>query len=286
MSNATYAGDRASLSPPGQHPLILWAVTAAGRVERFRTGAMTTVRALLFAVLIALAAPWPTTAAAEEVDLELVLAVDVSRSIDDDEFSLQRQGYAEAFTHPSVIQAIQSNPHRRIAVTFIEWAGADFQKVVVPWTVVSDPESGALFAEAIQREPRAFWGWTSISGAIDYSMRVFANSPHTSTRRVIDISGDGVNNSGRNSADARDEAVAAGVTINGLVIMNDRPTPGFFQMPQPALDDFYRTQVIGGPGAFVIAIDDFSTFAYAIVNKLVKEIAGDPRPTNLAGGTR
>jgi Protein of unknown function (DUF1194) len=235
---------------------------------------------LLGIVLVALAAAWP--AAAEEVDLELVLAVDVSRSIDDEEFALQRQGYAQAFTHPSVIHAIQSNSRGRIAVTFIEWAGADFQKIVVPWTIVSDAESGALFSEAIDREPRSFWGWTSISGAIDVSMRAFAASPHKAMRRVIDVSGDGVNNSGRASGDARDEAVGAGVTINGLVIMNDRPTPGFFQMPQPPLDEFYRSHVIGGPGAFVIAIDDFSTFAYAIVNKLIKEIAGEPLAHDVA----
>lgn len=218
----------------------------------------------------------------EDVDLALVLAVDVSRSIDDDEFTLQRQGYAEAFTHPAVIQAIQANPHRRIAVTFVEWAGADFQRVVVPWTVVSDAESGALFSEAIMREPRSFWGWTSVSGAIDFGMRVLEMNPHTPTRRVIDISSDGVNNSGRASTDARDEAVAAGITINGLVIMNDRPTPGFFQMPQPPLDEFYRDYVIGGPGAFVIAIDDFSSFAYAIINKLIKEIAGTTPARDLA----
>jgi hypothetical protein len=260
-------------------------LTAAGRVERFFKGAMTSIRSIFLAAVLAFAVAGHGPAAAEEVDLQLVLAVDVSRSIDDDEFNLQRQGYAQAFTHPSVIQAIQSNPHRRIAVAFVEWAGSDFQKTVVPWTVVSDPESGALFSEAIGREPRAFWGWTSISGAIDHSMRTLAASPHTSARRVIDVSGDGINNSGRNSGDARDEAVAAGVTINGLVIMNDRPTPGFFQMPQPALDDFYRAHVIGGPGAFVIAIDDFSSFAYAIVNKLVKEIAGEVLPTNVAEKT-
>jgi hypothetical protein len=241
------------------------------------------LRLILFASIL-LVVPWRPSATAAEVDLQLVLAVDVSRSIDDQEFALQRQGYAQAFTHPSVIQAIQANIHGRIAVTFVEWAGSDFQRVIVPWTVVSDPESGALFSEAINREPRAFWGWTSISGAIDYSMRQFEVSSHTSPRRVIDVSGDGINNSGRAANEARDEAVAAGVTINGLVIMNDRPTPGFFQMPQPPLDEFYRTNVIGGPGAFVIAIDDFSSFAYAIVNKLIKEIAGDPPPTNLAAG--
>lgn len=219
---------------------------------------------------------------ADDVDLALVLAVDVSRSIDDEEFALQKQGYAQAFTNPAVLQAVQSTARGRIAVTLIEWAGADFQRTVVPWTVVSDAESGALFAEALLREPRSFWGWTSISGAIDSSMRAFAANPHAAARRVIDISGDGVNNSGRIVTEARDEAVAAGVTINGLVIMNDRPTPGFYHMPQPPVDEFYRSNVIGGPGAFVLAIDDFSSFAYAIVNKLVREIAGDGPPVELA----
>lgn len=240
---------------------------------------MRLVSTLVLAIWALLA---PARAGAADVDLELVLAVDVSRSIDDDEFALQRQGYAKAFTHPSVLQAIQANPHRRIAVAFTEWAGADFQRMVVPWTVVSDEESGTLLAEAILKEPRSFWGWTSISGAIDHAMRVFATSSHTATRRVIDVSGDGVNNSGRLSSDARDEAIAAGVTINGLVIMNDRPTPGFFAMPQPPLDEFYRNNVIGGPGAFVIAIDDFSTFAYAIINKLIKEIAARPDGSSVA----
>ncbi len=225
-------------------------------------------------------------ASAVEVDLLLVLAVDVSRSIDDDEFALQRKGYAAAFTHPGVINAIRSNSQGKIAVAFIEWAGNDFQRTVVPWTVVSDEESGQLFAEAILREPRSFWGWTSISGAIDYSVELIKRSPHTAKRTVIDVSGDGINNSGRTSDEARDEAVRHGVVINGLVIMNDRPTPGFIFQPQPPLDIFYREHVIGGPGAFVIAIEDFSTFAYAIVNKLIREIAGVPPETGLANASR
>lgn len=241
-----------------------------------RRGALRSALAALL-VLAGLLAPGRPLAA-EDVDLALVLAVDVSRSIDDEEYALQRQGYAQAFSHPSVISAIQSSPNRRIAVTFIEWAGADFQRTVIPWTVISDAESGALFGEAILKEARSFWGWTSVSGAIDYSMTAFDSLPYDATRRVIDVSGDGVNNSGRLASDARDEAVAKGVTINGLVIMNDRPTPGFYQMPQPPLDEFYREQVIGGPGAFVIAIDDFSSFAYAIMNKLIKEIAQAPDP--------
>lgn len=221
-------------------------------------------------------------AGAENVDLELVLAVDVSRSIDDDEFALQRQGYAEALRNPRVIAAIQANPNHRIAVTLVEWSGADFQRVIVPWTVISDAESGGLVAESILEAPRSYYGWTSISSAIDFSRKLFQSSGHVGTRRVIDISGDGINNSGRPADAARDEAVEAGLVINGLVIMNDRPNPGYFQPPQVALDEFYRSSVIGGPGAFLITIEDFNSFAYAIINKLIKEIAATERPADLA----
>jgi hypothetical protein len=211
---------------------------------------------------------------ADAVDLELILAVDVSRSVDDEEAALQREGYAEAFRHPAVINAIQSNVNRRIAVAYVEWAGAHYQRLTIPWTIVSDAASGARYADLIMSQPRVSERWTSISGALDFSMRVFTISPFKGTRRVIDVSGDGVNNNGRPAIQARDEALAAGVTINGLVIMNERPTPGFSEFyPQPALDVFYREQVIGGPGAFVVAIEDFSTFAYAIRNKLIREIA-------------
>jgi hypothetical protein len=173
-----------------------------------------------------------------------------------------------------VIDAIQSNPNRRIAVAYVEWAGTHYQKLTIPWTIVGDAASGQRYADLIMRQPRVSERWTSISGAIDFSMRVFTLSPYQGTRRVIDISGDGVNNNGRPSADARDEALASGVTINGLVIMNDRPVPGFYEsFSQPPLDIFYRDHVIGGPGAFVVAIEDFSTFAYAIRNKLIREIA-------------
>lgn len=237
------------------------------------------LRVLAVVAFVALSAAG--VAAPLPVDLELVLAVDVSRSVDDEEYRLQKHGYADAFQHPAVLNAIQANPHHRIAVTLVEWAGADFQKVIVPWTVVSDAESGLLFSEAIRQAPRSFWGWTSISGAIDFSMPLFGR--YDTARKVIDVSGDGVNNSGRPAAMARDDAVRAGVTINGLVIMNDRPTPGFTeQRPQPPLDDFYRENVIGGPGAFLITINDFESFAHAIVNKLIKEIAGFPTAPGLS----
>jgi hypothetical protein len=238
------------------------------------------------AVLAAVVFAAGTAVAQEAVDLELILAVDVSRSIDDEEAALQREGYAEAFRHPAVINAIQSNANRRIAVAYVEWAGTQYQKLTIPWMIVSDAASGERYANIIMNQPRVSERWTSISGAIDFSMRVFALSPYKGTRRVIDISGDGVNNNGRPSSQARDEALAAGVTINGLVIMNDRPTPGFSEyFSQPALDVFYREQVVGGPGAFVIAIEDFSTFAYAIRNKLIREIASVDGEIGLAAAT-
>lgn len=235
---------------------------------------------IAFVALVMSAGIWP--ARAQPVDVALVLAVDVSRSIDDEEFQLQRRGYAQAFRHPSVLGAIRATRSGAIYVSFVEWAGSDFQRVVIPWTRVSDEESADLFAERVLQEPRSFWGWTSISGAIDYSARYFRQLPDEALRKVIDVSGDGVNNSGRPSELARDEAVAQGIVINGLVIMNDNPTPGGWRGPQVPLDQFYRDSVIGGPGAFMVAIDDFNTFAYAVMNKLVREITSLPPETRHA----
>jgi hypothetical protein len=239
------------------------------------------IRVLVLLSVAVLWAPSAPRADSAAVDLELVLAVDVSRSIDDDEYALQKRGYAEAFVNPAVLNAIRANPHQRIAVTLVEWAGSDFQRVVVPWTMISDEESGKLFSEAVLQSSRSFWGWTSISGAIDASVPLFGHG-YEGTRKVIDVSGDGVNNSGRPASMARDEAMAQGITINGLVIMNDKPNPGFVQRPQPPLDEFYRDNVIGGPGAFLVSIDDFESFAFAIVNKLVKEIARLPTAPGLS----
>jgi len=239
------------------------------------------ISALVVFFVAVLSAATPVRAQSTSVDIELVLAVDVSRSIDDDEYALQKRGYAEAFSNPAVLNAIRANPNQRIAVTLVEWAGSDFQRVVVPWTMISDEEGGKLFSEALLAAPRSFWGWTSISGAIDASVPLFGRA-YAGARKVIDVSGDGVNNSGRPAANARDDALAAGITINGLVIMNDKPNPGFIQRPQPPLDEFYRDNVIGGPGAFVVVIDDFESFSFAIVNKLIKEIAGLPTSPGLS----
>jgi hypothetical protein len=234
--------------------------------------------ALVGAVLLLAGAP--RGAEAEDVDLALVLAVDVSGSIDAEEYRLQRQGYADAFRHPAVIAAIQSAGRARIAVTYIQWAGPGFQRIAVPWTLVADAASGADFAARIEAAPRAPIRGTSISGAIDFSALQLTLNPHASLRRVIDVSGDGVNNSGRAPDLARDAALAQNIAINGLVIMDENPPP--WARYEEALDVHYRDHVVGGPGAFVIAVDGFDSFAQAILNKLIREISALPPATRLA----
>jgi hypothetical protein len=230
-------------------------------------------RILALVVIAALA--WPAAARALAVDLELVLACDVSRSMDDEELELQRQGYAGAFVHQAILQAIKSGVHGRIAVTMVEWAGANYQKVLVPWTLIDGPDAAENFAAAILATPKFSYNWTSISGAIDFSKTLFDTNQFEGTRRVIDISGDGVNNHGRPAHLARDDAVGMGITINGLAIINDRPGPGGWRpFQQQQLDVHYRENVIGGPGAFVMVAEDFNSFAFAVRNKLIREISG------------
>jgi hypothetical protein len=225
----------------------------------------------LLAAAAAMAAPRPV--AALPVDLELVLAVDCSRSIDVAEFALQIQGYASALRRPGIVRAIQSGIHRRIAVTYVQWAGTFLQSSVIEWTQIADEESATEFAERMASTPRTLsGGGTSLSGVIDYARGLFAENGFEGRRLVIDISGDGINNSGRQAAHARDEAVAMGLTINGLPILTEVPW----------LDDYFRDNVIGGVGAFVIPAPDFEAFASAIYNKLIREIAGDAWPAVLA----
>jgi hypothetical protein len=207
------------------------------------------------------------------VDLELVLAVDISRSVDDVEAKLQREGYVAAFTDRRVIEAIQSGAMGAIAVSYVEWAGAEYQRTLIDWFLINDGESAGEFASKIAALPRASMGWTSISGAIDHSARQFGRG-YSGTRRVIDISGDGINNSGRPAWVARDEAVLQGIVINGLPILNDRPN--FGRPAELELDKYYETYVIGGPGSFTIAAEDFESFAGAILAKLIREIAEVP----------
>ena len=211
---------------------------------------------------------------AADADLQIVLAADVSRSIDDGEFDLQRKGYAAALTDPRVLTAIHARANGALGVCFVEWSGEEEQHVVVDWTEIRDEEDAASVAAAILAAPRSFMGRTSISAAIDFSMSRFAAAKWQAPRRVIDISGDGTNNSGPSVTDARDQAIANGVTINGLAIVNDRPNLGYSAHTQPpgGLPFYYSQNVIGGPNAFLIVVKDFNSFADAMANKLAKEI--------------
>jgi hypothetical protein len=225
----------------------------------------------LITLLLAAPAVAQQRGTGEPVDLALVLAVDASGSVDQVRFELQKQGYVAAFRHPRVIGAITSGPTQSIAVIMMQWTGPALQVVAVPWTKVSDAASANALADKIAAAPRAlFGGGTSISGAIDTSMGLLFDNPYRTARRVIDVSGDGANNRGRPAAQARDEAVRAGVGINGLPIL----------ALEPDLDRYYEQNVIGGPGAFMVATKDFETFGEAILKKLIAEIAGTvPEPT-------
>src|SRR5271163_549824 len=211
---------------------------------------------------------------AQNTDLLLVLAADVSRSIDDGEFELQRKGYAAALTDPRVLKAIHATKSGAVAVCFIEWSGEEDQQVVVDWTEIHDEEDAGSVAAAILAAPRSFMGRTSISAAIDFAMARFAAAKWQANRRIIDISGDGTNNSGRSITEARDQAIAGGVTINGLAIINDKPNLGYSAHTQPpgGLPLYYKQNVIGGPNAFLLVVEDFNSFADAMANKLAKEI--------------
>lgn len=201
-----------------------------------------------------------------QVDLQLVLAVDASGSVNYTRFELQKRGYAAAFRNAQVLQAIRSGPAQAIAVTMVQWTGPFLQVQVLPWTRIKDEASAGAVAEAIDSTPRQlFGGGTSISGAIDHGVTLFPKSPYKGARKVIDVSGDGSNNAGRPVTRARDDAVAADITINGLPIL------AF----EPFLDRYYQDFVIGGPGAFIIAAQNFETFADSILKKMIIEIAAD-----------
>jgi hypothetical protein len=213
-------------------------------------------------------------ARAAGVDLAVVLAADVSRSVDDEEFQLQRKGYAAALTDGRVLKAIQATKTRAIGVCFIEWSGEDDQKIVLPWTEIRDEEDGGSAAAVILKAPRSFTGRTSISAAIDYAMKYLAKAAWPAAHRIIDISGDGTSNAGRPITEARDQAIAAGLTINGLAIINEQPNFGYSAHTHPpgGIANYYRQNVIGGPSAFLVVVKDFNSFADAMANKLAKEI--------------
>jgi Protein of unknown function (DUF1194) len=250
--------------PQGRHAAYLAAMSPRSMTH-----------AVITAGILAAMLTLPATTRAQVTDLLLVLAADVSRSIDESEFSLQRKGYAAAVTDPRVLAAIRGGTTGTIAICFIEWSGAGEQSVVADWTIIRDEEDAGGLSATILAAPRSFTGRTSISGAIDFAMERFAAAQPRAKRRIIDISGDGTNNSGRSVTEARDEAVAQGVTINGLAIINDKPNPGytFHTQPPGGLPEWYRQNVIGGPGAFLRVVEDFQAFADAMTNKLVSEIA-------------
>jgi hypothetical protein len=226
------------------------------------------VAAGAFAAL--LAGPSAGRAAEAQVDLLLVLAVDASGSVSMGRFELQKKGYSAAFRSPRVLNAIRSGMSQAIAVTMHQWTGPFQQVPVVPWMVVKDGASAEALATAIDNTRRQlFSGGTSISGAIDFSQRLLAQSPFTAARRIIDISGDGRNNIGRPSRMARDEAVRDGITINGLPIL----------AVEPDVDTFYFENVIGGPGAVMVPADSYESFAEAILKKLIIEIASNDTET-------
>lgn len=238
---------------------------------------------LLFAVCLAVPLAASHAAAPEPVDLALVLVDDVSRSIDDKEFQLQKAGYAAALLDTQVLSAIKGGPNGAIAVNYVEFAGDNEVQTVIDWVVIRDEESAKAFADRLTAAPRSFWGRTSISAGIDRAAQNLAESGLQATRRVIDVCGDGTNNAGRDVAAARDEAVAAGITINGLAIINEHPVSWTYAHVQPAggLPKWYRENVAGGPGAFVLEIHDFKTFGEAMTRKLVSEIAGNQTPPRL-----
>lgn len=223
----------------------------------------------LFLLALAGARPGTAQAGQEEVDLALVLAVDISYSMDREEQELQREGFAEAFRSPEVQQAIRGGPIGRIAVTYVEWAGAEDQRVVIPWTLLDGGEAIIAFADRISAIPLRRAQRTSVSGAIDFGLGLLRDSGFMAQRQVLDISGDGPNNQGRMVTLARDEAVRAGITINGLPILLKRP--GYLDIGD--LDQYFRDCVIGGPGAFVVPVRERDQFRNAIKTKILLEVS-------------
>jgi hypothetical protein len=221
-----------------------------------------------------MAACVPARADMVDVDVELVLAVDVSRSMTDEEQALQRRGYAQALTSPEFLDALRLGLRHRIALSYVEWSGADSQWVVVDWSLVDGEGSARTVADRITQAPLRHANRTSISGAIDFGSRLFGTSIYRGERRVIDISGDGPNNQGRVVTAAREEALAKGIVINGLPILSRRGA-GF---DVPNLDLYYAECVIGGEGSFSEPASHISDFVHAARTKLVREVAGLPSP--------
>ncbi|SHI04861.1 DUF1194 domain-containing protein [Bradyrhizobium erythrophlei] len=208
----------------------------------------------------------------QSVDVELVIAVDVSYSMDLDELAVQREGYARAIVSKEFLQALRTGPNSKISVTYFEWSASSDQKIIIPWRVIDGPETADAVADEIMNTPVRRGSRTSISGAISFAIPLFDEDPYRGLRRVIDISGDGPNNNGVPVTPVRDEALAKGIVINGLPIMIKEPS--YSTMDIDNLDWYYEDCVIGGPGAFVVPIKDRENFKEAIRTKLIREVAG------------
>jgi hypothetical protein len=234
-------------------------------------------RSALVGSLAAMAAAATAAKADTPVDLQLVLAVDVSRSIDEVEAELQRRGYIEALTSERVIDAILSGEHRRIAICYTEWAGTHYQVVVIDWTMLDSPAAARGFAEKLAEAPRTSQSWTAVGAALAHAGQRFEGSGFAPKRRVIDVSGDGRTNDGPPAELVRDKLVAQGIVINGLPVMMNRTN--FGRPPDLLLDKYYEENVIGGSGSFMVVADNFDHFSRAVRTKLVREIsnAGGPR---------
>ncbi len=232
---------------------------------------------LIFCIALVLALPLVRAgSAAEPVDVELVLAVDVSLSMSPAELAIQRRGYAAALTDDRVIRTIQQGKYGKIAITYFEWAGWTSQEIIVPWTVIASRVDAARFARVLFANPPGNARRTSIAGALDFGADVFAESGFRGTKRVIDVSGDGPNNQGPSVKKMRDAVLKQGITINGLPLMTNRSVASAYDIPD--LDRYYANCVIGGPGAFMIPVNDWSQFPEAVRRKLELELAGPRSP--------
>jgi hypothetical protein len=244
-------------------------------------GAVLVAGAMASGDVAGVAAPGPRTElaarsaqkqTAASVDIELILAVDVSYSMDMDELAIQREGYAQAIVSKEFLQALKSLPNGKISVTYFEWAASSDQKIIIPWRLIDGPETADAVADEIMKTPIRRASRTSISGAINFALPLFDEDPYHGLRRVIDISGDGPNNNGGPVTVARDAALEKGIVINGLPIMVKEPS--YSTMDIDNLDFYYEDCVIGGPGSFVVSIKDRDKFKEAIRAKLLLEVAG------------
>ncbi|OAE99060.1 hypothetical protein AYJ54_33930 [Bradyrhizobium centrolobii] len=241
-------------------------------------GALFVAGTILGGDVAGIAAPSPKPRFADtnhnvpSVNLELVIAVDVSYSMDMDELAIQREGYAQAIVSKAFLQALRAVPGSKVAVTYFEWSMSGDEKIIIPWSVIDGPGSAAAVAAEIMETPIRRGSSTSISGAINFALQLFDENPHRGSRRVIDISGDGPNNDGAPVTGARDAALAKGIIINGLPIMVKEPSISTVDIEH--LDLYYEDCVIGGPGAFIMTIKDRKNFQEAIRTKLVLEVAG------------